>query len=656
MPLPDVGAPDVGLILFYMVVVMLPGAVVGGVGGLRGWQLAAAAPLLTYAVAGLTGPWTTVLGIRWSGAVLIAGTIGFALAGAAARGLAAMMFRQHTRPLVQRRPFGTDLGLAAVVLGAASAGAAVVLGGLRRLNTIPQDWDAVFHANGIRWIADRGDASLFGMSQVNWFEPGTAIFYPNAYHLVGAVVRQATERDLPEILNSHTALLPGLAALVLAALVRRFGGSSTQAAGTALAAVAVSALYDMLWRGPLLPYVTGAVLTPVFVMLMADALDARGIRARTGPVLLLAVATAGLLCLHPAMLFGAAVFAVAMVLWRWARRPRTLPREVVVLAVAGAAGLGLSFQQIAGSLYSAASFPAVDWPADLSWSTSITQILTFGHAADTVQVWPTIFAAIGLLTYHRLGELRWIAGPLVMFGALFVLSASSDEPWVNAVTRPWWNDRWRIAGVFALVACVLVGHGLAQVVRGALAALRRVTRPGPAAAGRMLAPATVAAVALLSFVAVTHVLYFDRNATKMSINTGEGPALSSQEIVALRELGAVVPDGVRVLNDRNDGSVWMYALSGRLPVAGHYDGTGLGGTDVGLLEAHFNQYDRDPQVRAAVQRLGVGYVYVADGFLRGYNERAAGLTDLGIAPFLEIVYRNPDAVLYRIVDDTPSDS
>lgn len=651
MPLPEVGAPDVGLILFYLVVLVLPGGLVGAVGGLRGWSLAGAAPLLTYAVAGLAGPWTTSLGIRWSGPVLAVTTVALALAVAAVRSLAALLGQADSDPSEPpRRPMAANVGLAGAVAAAAVAGSGVVLGGLHRLGTVPQDWDAVFHANGIRWIADRGDASLFGMSQVNWYEPGTAIFYPNAYHLVGAVVRQITDRDLPAILNSHTALLPGMAALALAAMVRRFGGSSTHAGGAALAAVAVSALYDMLWRGPLLPYVTGAVLTPVFAILMADALDARGLRGRSGPVALLALATAGLVCIHPAMLFGAAVFAAALVLWRWIRRPRSVPREVVVLVLAGAAGLGLSFLQIAGSLYSASSFPAVDWPADLTWSDSITRILTFSHAADTLQVWLTVFAAIGLLTYHRLGELRWIGLPVLVFGTLFVLAASSDEPWVNALTRPWWNDRWRLAGVFALASCVLIGHGIGQVVRGVLAVLLRLTGDRPGAKTRMLTTATASMATLLAFTGVTHSLYFERNAVKMSINTGEGPALSTLEVSALRSLGGLVPDGVRVLNDRNDGSVWMYALSGALPVAGHYDGTGLGGTDVEVLESRFNQYDRDPEVRAAVQRLGVGYVYVAQGFLRGYNGRAAGLTDLGIAPFLEVVYRNPDAVLYRIVD------
>jgi hypothetical protein len=200
MATPDVGILDVGLILLYVLVLALPGAVVALAGGLRGWPLAVSAPLLSYAVAGLSGPWASALGIRWSVGVLLGGTA--VLAGGAAL-VQPVVDRMSTRaagriwPSGRRRSVGrtanwtrgADGALAVAVVAATAFGAAVILGGLRRLTAIPQDWDAVFHANGIRWIADTGDAGLFGMSLVNWYEPGTAIFYPNAYHLLGATVR-----------------------------------------------------------------------------------------------------------------------------------------------------------------------------------------------------------------------------------------------------------------------------------------------------------------------------------------------------------------------------------------------------------------------------------------------------------------------------------
>lgn len=650
MPVPDLSAADVGLIGAYVVALLVPGGLVGAAAGLRGWQLAAAAPLLTYAVVGLAGPWSTALGIAWSPAVPAVA------AAAAALGLVALRYalRGRAAPGAPAVAWGrgADVGVAAAVVAATGLGATAVITGMRRLSTIPQDWDAVFHAGGIRWISETGDAGLFGMSQVNWYGPVPAIFYPNAYHLLGAVLRLLTDQDLPSILNAHTALIPGLGALVLAALVRRFNGSPVQAAGTALSAVAVSAVYDMLWRGPLLPYATGVALTPVFVLLMVEFLDAREVRDRLSWGVVLALATAGLLCLHPAMLFGAAVLGIGYLGWRWMRRPRALRTEPLLLLAAGIGGLALSFMQIGGALYSAMSFPPVDWLADLSWGASTVALLTFGHATPTLQVWPTALAAVGLLFYHRLGELRWIGGPLVVFGTLFVLSASSDAAWVNTLTRPWWNDRWRLAGVFALLACVLIGHGLAQVHRLCREGVGRLaTRTSTDATGlRWSGGAAAGVLVLLAYVGATNLLYLDRNAAKMSLNTGEGPAVSSGEIAAMQVLGEIVPAGARVLNDRNDGSVWMYPLAGVRPVAGHYDGTGFGGTDIELLMSSFNTYQDNREVRDAVRRLDVEYVMVGEGFLHDGTRRAGGLTNLDDAPYLETVYRNDDAVIYRITD------
>lgn len=646
---PDLGFADVALIGFYVAVLWVPGLLVGFAAGMRGWTLAATAPLATYAIAGLAGPWTTSLGIRWSPWTFVVAVLVFALVLAAIRG------RRRVAPEDPPAawPVRAHVGVAVSIAAAAIVGGYAILRGIHRLATIPQDWDAVFHADGIRWIAETGDGSLFGMSQINWYEGG-AVFYPNAYHLVGSLVFGVTARSTPAVLNAQTVLLPGIAALVLAALVRRLRGSAVHAAATALVAVAASSLYDMLWRGPLLPFATGVVLTPVFVLLMAEFLDARGARPRLASGLLLGLGAAGLLCIHPAMLFGAIVFGLPYVAWRWIRRPSRLRVEPVAALGAGLVGLALSFEQIRGSLYSAASFPEVDWPAVVGWRRATFELATFGHASDTVQVWLTVLAVIGVLAYFRLGDLRWIGVTIAVFGFLFVITASSDAAWVQTVTRPWWNDRFRLAGLFVIAAAPVVGHGLAQLVEAAGWLVRRVARRLGDRPPSTILLAMPAVVLLVGFVLVSHVLYVGRNAAKMSRNTGEGPAVSSGEVAAMAELGRIVPPGVRVMNDRYDGSVWMYALDGVHPVAGHYDATSLGDTDIGLLERSFDRYGLDPAVTAAVQRLGVGYVMLGDGFLRADGVRASGLVGLDGLPFLREVYRNPQAVIYQVTPVPPA--
>ena len=66
MSIPDVTPADVGVIGTYLVVLALPGGLLGALAGLRGWSLAAAAPLFSYAIAGLAGPLYAAAGIGWS--------------------------------------------------------------------------------------------------------------------------------------------------------------------------------------------------------------------------------------------------------------------------------------------------------------------------------------------------------------------------------------------------------------------------------------------------------------------------------------------------------------------------------------------------------------------------------------------------------------
>jgi hypothetical protein len=241
-----------------------------------------------------------------------------------------------------------------------------------------------------------------------------------------------------------------------------------------------------------------------------------------------------------------------------------------------------------------------------------------------------------------------------------VIAASLEDPWAKSVTSLWWNDRWRLIALTAVPLCVIIGHGVAEIQRWTAMALRALVRRSggsSAASGdtrRRRAPVVLAlvtsAVALLAFGVVTRGLYLERDQLRMTNNSGEGPAVSQAEIAGMQAIARIVPPGERVLNDRGDGSAWMYALTGVQPVAGHYDAhrTGPAAT---LLAARFNQFPTDPAVRAAVQQLGIRYVQIDAGFLRSYASRAPGLTGLADARWLTMVYSNPDVQLYEIEAD-----
>ena len=53
-------------------------------------------------------------------------------------------------------------------------------------------------------------------------------------------------------------------------------------------------------------------------------------------------------------------------------------------------------------------------------------------------------------------------------------------------------------------------------------------------------------------------------------------------------------------------------------------------------------------MRAATQRLNVHYVLIGSGTIRRDTPIAPGLQHLDGHDFLQVVYRNPGAVIYRI--------
>jgi hypothetical protein len=237
--------------------------------------------------------------------------------------------------------------------------------------------------------------------------------------------------------------------------------------------------------------------------------------------------------------------------------------------------------------------------------------------------------------------------PALLFVGLFVTAFASDAPALDALTRPWWNDRYRLIGIAAIPLSLFAGHAVAQVHAAGVAATAKLV---PATAARRVGVVvrwSLAGVIVALLLGVTGASYLPRNQELMARNTGEGPALSSAEIEGLRVLGGMVPPDERVMNDQGDGSVWMYALGGALPVAGHYNQS-LVDPGVTLLSKRFDDYDTDPAVRAAAERLNVRWVVLGRGFLRESATRQPGLDDLGRVSELRLAYQNPDFLIYRI--------
>ena len=179
-------------VLIAVLLLTLPGAVVGLAGGLRGPLAVAVGPALTYGVVGLAVVPFGALGIGWNAGIAAVVFVALADVFLVYRLLIAKRRGSHHRRPRRRRGRGPELAAAAGVgVGAVAIGLAAWRG-MPHWQSIPSTWDAVWHANTIRWILDTGQASPTHMGELRNVETKAALYYPTTFHAVGAVLAQLT--------------------------------------------------------------------------------------------------------------------------------------------------------------------------------------------------------------------------------------------------------------------------------------------------------------------------------------------------------------------------------------------------------------------------------------------------------------------------------
>lgn len=657
-----------------LALLLLPGLVVGFAAGLRGWILVSTAGLVSYSVVAVTGTLCTITGLRYSPVVLV-GSAGVAAVVLAVTG---WLWRRRGRrrqpdpagipePAVGPRwPGWRGLAvLAATALGC-GIGFWVVFDASGQLTGVPQDWDAQFHGNAIRYIAETGDADPAALAAINRYDQPEGFFYPNTYYLMASAAYRLCTDHLGggSVLLTHTAtiaLLPPLLTIGLVGLLHRFGARAALAAATAVLSAAASALpYDLILRGPLTPYATGVMLVPAFLVLLHLALGTEPRWRCPNAALLTGAAGAALMGIHPSTAIIAVVFALAMLAQRWLTAPRRVPGDAVVLVLAGVPALLLSVHAILGSLNSVSGFPVFQWPADLPAAHAIGDLIGFSHLSPYPRWFLLLPLVVGVMAVRKLRSLWWLLGGAAFFGGLFLLSAAYPQPFVGLLNRPWWNDRWRLIAVATLGTILLAGHGtvvLADLLRRR-AGLLAAGLPGGfgVRAGRVTGWAPVAPALVAVVLAVgSNGFYAQEDARRIASQFADGPGISGLEREGMRMLAAMVPPDARVMNQNNDGSAGMYGAVGVRPVNGHIEVGWMSPTQ-DLLQRRFNRLDTDPRVRDAVERLNIQYVFLSEGYVRPWFHRVDGLRNLDRVKSLTLVYENPQVQIYRVQPPASTDS
>ncbi|GLY48063.1 hypothetical protein Lesp01_17190 [Lentzea sp. NBRC 102530] len=576
-------------------------------------------------VVGVGAPLTSAAGIRWNVWVLLGCTVAIAV-------VVLVVQRFARNPLTQ--PAWSRTGSLTVAAGVVAAGGIATLTLLRGtygLDSVPQGWDAPYHGNGIRFIAETGNAGNRAFGWIDVPDNPAGAFYPNAYHAFESIIYKLTGVTIPLVMNTGMVVTAALVVpLGTVALVKAFGGRAGFAAASALVSTSFAAYPFDLWQwGQLYPYVAGLSLILPFLALFVRWLDARADRLGV----LVAVVAVGLAAVHSAMMFVAVLLVLCYLVQRaWPAPREFLRRDLPRLGLLTVGAAVIAIPYLIGASTMAGRTSAYNWPAVTTPSRAFGDAVLLGHEAEAPQYLLAALSLFGFYLMLREPVWRWALGAYVVFLGLFVAADSVDAAWATAITSPWWNDRWRLVAVLVLPATLAAGWALNHLVK--------LVEPR----GQVVL-LVVAALVAGGYLVVTHG-YVGRNAIRLHW-TFRSTVVTDQERQGLLELGKIVKPGERVMNDGVDGTVWMYALSGAEPIVGHYPNPATMSPRRKLLLDRFNQITTDSAAAQVVRDLNIRYAVVSSGLMADFR-RSPGMVDLDDVAALKAVYRNRDFQLYEV--------
>ncbi|WP_410655990.1 DUF6541 family protein [Amycolatopsis sp. lyj-112] len=619
----------------------LPGVVFGLAIGLRGWTLAAASPLLGFGVVAIGIPLLGGAGIPWTLANVALWTLVISAAGfAVAWGVSRFTGRETDVDRLRWSWRAHALTAAGVATGM-GIGAFTTLRGIGPVSTVNQDWDAAFHANLVRWIAERGDARPSTIGAVANKAGETQYFYPDTYHALLSLLFGKGGLAIMPIMNLASVAVVLSLPLGIAALCRAWRLSPVAAASAAAVSTCFTAFpSDLFWHGPLWPYAAGIALIPAMLALVRLLLDQGGAAAP----LAIGVGTAGLAALHTSIVFVVVVYC-ALILVALLFKSETIDwrRAWPSLAAAAVLAAVLGLTQVLPSLYNVKGVTGTVWPTAATMSGAVGQTALFSPMADFPQWWIGLPALCGLVLLVRQRRMLWLVGSYVVLGGLFAATVSLENRLVHLLSGPFYNDHHRLAALLPLAGAVFFGVFADSASAWFAAKVRhRLPKLNPAVP-------VLAGLALLAVVlgGLSGGGYIRLNSVHVNIAYRGFPSVSADEEVAFGWLARHTVPGERVLNDRIDGSVWMYALQGVEPLQWSYYGAEPE-TDVGYVSKHANAVRTDPRVREILTGLKVRYVFVGKGNAMPNRPNDPGLMGLDESPEFKLVYRNEGASIYEI--------
>ncbi|MEI6251821.1 MAG: DUF6541 family protein [Mycobacteriaceae bacterium] len=642
-------------VLIAVLLLTVPGAFVARIGGLR-WPMAVAvAPALTYGVVALAIVPFGAIGIRWN--ALSAAAVLVAVSGLL-YGCRTLLTR--SRWLSSARTSG-GLDRPALIAGAGVVFGALAIGfaawrGLPHWQSIPSNWDAVWHANTIRWILDTGQASPTHMGELRNVETKASLYYPSTFHALAAVLAQLTGAapTTAYTLSSLAAavwLFP-LSAAVLTWQLLAGRTSRWRTAGAAAAAAGLSASFTAVpyveFATASMPNMAGyGLAVPAFVLVTSTL-------AHRDRIPLAVIAVVAVFSVHITAGVVLLTFLAAWWLLDALLRPvRGRAGDVATLAMIAIPSLVVLLAQFRGVLQQAEIITGHEFLTYEGRQKGLFDAVTqhTRHLNDfPIQNILIALAGTGflLLVFRRIW---WPAGVWLLLVVSIVYSSAPFRGPIGAVVRRYselfYSDPRRLSGVVTLLYTPMAGVGLFWVCLLVVTWAQRLShRLGGHPSRKFWIGATAGLVVAVCFGLAWH--YFPRHRFLMG-DKYDQVIVNDKDLQAIEYLAQLPGARDTVIGDANvDGTAWMYAVAGLHPLWTHYDYPVQQGPGYNrfVFWAYADDADHDPRVAAAVRALNIKYVLTSGPVVRGFVV-PDGLVSLDKSTSWAKIYDNGTARIYE---------
>ena len=523
-------------------------------------------------------------------------------------------------------------------------------------------YDACFHVDQIQAFIDSGyysplNCSLYNGSTSLPIESSNS-FYPAAWHLICALVREITQIDPTIAINAVNCTLCATCfasgQIVLAS--RLMNASRLELILISLfPLLSIAFPWAQFVRGEIFSQIASFSVLPLACALFDLILTQKGKNVATmlcGLCALLALA----------MLQTNAVFSLAIFLFfdllrfvnkssnKKGRRCRSL-----LLAAVGVALWTAAFHApfMAGVV-------SYEWTSTNSIPQAIANVCTLSFSTNGCQLILAIFAIVGLICALGRKKYAWIAGPFLFASLIYIVATSADGLPKHYLGGFWYTDPARLSAQASIFAFPLIALGILRGLRfvGAFlnAAGKRVKAVQIALCLIVAIAGSITSIRIPDIVDIPAHFEGVWQAVDSYRNEAYEPILSKTELDFCKEASMLIEPGAVIINVPDDGSGFLYGLLDAHVYYKRPFDLEFEKPESKTLREGLNEISYNGAVREAANSIGAKYLLLLDsddssGLFITYNKDDRWNTIYSInenTPGFELLLSKDDCRLYRI--------